>query len=77
MKTLQKPAADTAGTPLRPLFPILMTLFLIATAIPLPVCADETDTLAGTIWVLTDYRRVPGLDDGPAADYIASRLEEE
>ena len=77
MKTLQKPAADTAGTPLRPLFPILMTLFLIATAIPLPVCADETDTLAGTIRVLTDYRRVPGLDDGPAADYIASRLEED
>ncbi|WP_292405851.1 MULTISPECIES: M28 family metallopeptidase [unclassified Methanoculleus] len=41
-----------------------------------PTRADDVDSLAGTIGVLTDYRRVPGLDDGPAADYIAGRLEE-
>jgi hypothetical protein len=49
---------------------------LFVALLPLPACAGDADTLAGTIGVLTDYRRVPGLDDGAAADYIAGRLEE-
>ncbi|MBT0732574.1 M20/M25/M40 family metallo-hydrolase [Methanoculleus bourgensis] len=56
--------------------PVFAALLLIVAAIPAPAGADGADSLAGTIGVLTDYRRVPGLDDGTAADYIAGRLEE-
>ncbi|MDN7011466.1 M20/M25/M40 family metallo-hydrolase [Methanoculleus sp. FWC-SCC3] len=56
--------------------PIIAALVLVVAAIPVPACAADVDSLAGAIGVLTDYRRVPGLDDGSAADYIAGRLEE-
>jgi hypothetical protein len=35
------------------------------------------NSLTEIIGVLTDYQRVPGFDDGPAADYIVGRLEED
>ena len=73
-------AADSSSSQFFGLFnagaPIVAALLLIVTAIPTPVYADDADSLAGAIGVLTDHRRVPGLDDGPAADYIAGRLEE-
>ncbi|MDR9815950.1 MAG: M20/M25/M40 family metallo-hydrolase [Candidatus Methanoculleus thermohydrogenotrophicum] len=56
--------------------PVFAALLLIVAAIPAPASADGVDSLTGTIGVLTNYQRVPGLDDGAAADYLAGRLEE-
>ena len=53
--------------------PVFAALLLIVAAIPAPASADGVDSLTGTIGVLTNYQRVPGLDDGAAATIFADR----
>ena len=74
-------AADSSSSqlfgPLIAGIPIIAALLLLGTAIPTPACAEDMNSLTEIIGVLTDYQRVPGFDDGPAADYIVGRLEED
>ncbi|GLI47410.1 M20/M25/M40 family metallo-hydrolase [Methanoculleus bourgensis] len=74
-------AADSSSSqlfgPLIAGIPIIAALLLLGTTIPTPACAEDMNSLTEIIGALTDYRRVPGFDDGPAADYIVGRLEED